>query len=254
MPLKSYNAGRRLLPKTDTSSKIVTGQSELAYHISESFSTKVQDAYITFKYYRYGAYMGLTRFYWHDISAGTLSELTVVSSNGNTYSSGFSAGTQHHTNINQTWLTATIDMSGYESTGWGRFVVYHVTSSNTSSFYVGDFQMDHVEIHAANGVSHDLDPDLYRQNNGNQYWQRSTNFNTSWSTSHSWTDVSLGTDVSALWNYDAGGTPSTNTADDSNSDGSTTEYYLYTEVSGAENRYSYLQTKYQYDMFSGASQ
>ena len=252
MPLKSYNSGRRLLSKTDTSSQIVTGQSEISYHIADSFSTKVQDAYITFKYYRWGDYMGTTNFYWHDISAGTLSQLTVSSSNGNSYSSGM--GAEQHYADNQTWLTGTIDMSGFETSGWGRFVVRQQASSNSSNFYTGDFQMDHIEIHAANGVSNDLDPDLYRQNNGNQYWQRSTTRNSAWSTSHAWTDVSFAENSDNMWCYDNGGTGSSNTGSTNNSDGSNTEYYLYCEVSGGASNYSFLQTKYQYDMFSGSSQ
>ena len=252
MPIKSYNLGRRTVAKTDTSSKIVTGQSELSYHVADSFSTKIQDAYITFKYYRWGAYMGTTNFYWHDISAGTLTQLTVSSSNNNTYSSGM--GSQHHSADGQTWLTGTINMSAYESTGLGRFVVRQVASSDANNFYTGDFQMDHIEIHAANGVSHNLDPDLYRQNGANQYWQRSTNRNSSWSTSHSWTDLAYEENSTNMWCYDSGGTGSTNTGSVNNSDGSNTEYYLYCEVSGGASNYSFLQTKYQYDMFSGVSE
>lgn len=252
MPIKSYNNGRRTVSKTDISSTIVTGQSEIGYHIADGFSTKVQDAYITFKYYRWGAYMGTTNFYWHDISAGTLTELTVSSSNTFTYSSGMTS--QHHSAVNQTWLTGTIDMTSYESTGWGRFVVRQVASSNSNNFYTGDFQMDHIEIHAANGTSHNLDPDLFRQNNANQYWQRSTNRNTAWSTSHSWTDVSYAENSTDMWCYDNGGTGSVDTGDTRNSDGSNSEYYLYCEVSGGAGNYSFLQTKYQYDMFTGATQ
>ncbi len=252
MPIKSYNLGRRLVSKTDISSNIVTGQSELAYHIAENFSTKVQDAYISFKYYRWGAYMGATNFYWHDISAGTLTQLAVSSSNGATYSSGMASA--QHSADNQTWLTGTIDMSSFESTGWGRFLVRQQASSDSSNFFTGDFQMDHIEIHAANGTSHNLDPDQYRLNTANQYWQRSTNNNTSWTTNHSWTDVIVEENTTSMWCYDAGGTGSSNTGSSKNSDGSTTEYYLYCEVSGGASNYSYVQTKYQYDMFTGATQ
>lgn len=252
MPIKSYNAGRRTVGKTDVSSKIVTGQSELSYHSAENLSVKVQDAYITFKYYRWGDYMGSTNFYWHDISAGTLTQLTVSSTNGGTYSTGM--GSEHHFADGASWHTGTINMVSYESSGWGRFVVRQVASSDASNFFTGDFQMDHIEIHAANGVSHNLDPDLYRQNSSNQYWQRSTNYNTAWSTTHSWTDVAHGENSDNMWCYDAGGTGSTNTGATSNSDGSSTEYYLYCEVSGGAGRYSFLQTKYQYDMLSGGSQ
>ncbi len=250
MPLKSFQRGKRILATTDASQKIVTGKVE-EYRSSSYFATKVQDPYITFKYYRYGASMGPTRFYWHDISAGTLTELTVVSSNGSTYNTGFSG--QHHTDYGQTWLTGTINLATYETTGYGRFVVRHVTI-DSQSYYAGDFQMDHIEIHTAVGDTINLDPDLYRQNTNDKFWQRSTSFDTAWSTTHAWTDVSYGTDASALWNYGAGGTGSGSTGDTVNSDGSGSEYYLYTEVSGAANRYSYLQTKYQYDLFSGVSQ
>lgn len=250
MPIKSYNDGRRLVSKTDISSKIVTGQSELSYHVADSFSTKVQDAYITFKYYRWGGYMGTTRFYWHNISAGNITELSVSSSNGFTYQP---MTTQHHTGSGQSWLTATINLASFESTGWGRFVVRHQTSSNTSSFYTGDFQMDHIEIHSSVGSTIDLDPDLYRQNSANQYWQRS-NYNTSWSSGMTWTDVIATENSTNFWCYDSGGTGSTNTGNTLNSDGSSSEYYIYTEVSGAASRYAYLQTKYQYDLYSGTSQ
>ncbi len=250
MPLKSFQRGKRTLATTESSQKIVTGKVE-EYRISSYFATKIQDPDITFKYYRYGAYMGTTRFYWHDISSGTLNELSVSSSNGNTYQY---MTTQHHTDDGQTWLTGTINLATYETAGYGRFVVRHQTSSSSSNSYTGDFQMDHIEIHTAIGETINLDPDLYRQNTSNKFWQRSTNYDTTWSTTHAWTDVSQGTDASDLWNYDAGGTSSSSTGDTVNSDGSGSEYYLYTEVSGSANRYSYLQTKYQYDLFSGVSQ
>jgi hypothetical protein len=249
MPLKSFQKGKRTLATTDTAEKIVTGKVE-EYRSSSYFGTKVQDPDITFKYYRYGAYMGTTRFYWHDISAGTLNELSVSSSNGNSYQP---MTTQHHTNTGQTWLTGTINLSSYEGTGYGRLVVRHQTSSDGSNFFTGDFQMDHIEIHSAIGETINLDPDLFRQSSSNQFWQRS-NYNTTWSAGMTWTDLAYLESSDNFWCYDSGGTGSSNTGDTVNSDGSGTEYYIYTEVSGGSSRYCYLQTKYEYDLFSGASQ
>lgn len=246
MPVKSFKKGKRTLATTDSTQKIVTGKVE-EYRTSSYFATKVQDAYITFKYYRWGDYMGNTNFYWHDISAGTLNSVSVASSNGNTYATMTS---EHHTAIGQTWLTGTIDLASYETSGYGRLVVRHQASSNTSNFFTGDFQMDHIEIHSATGTTIDLDPDLYRISTANEFWQLS-DVNTNWSSSMSWYDLSFGT--GSFWNYDSGGTGSSNTGDSENSDGSATEYYIYTEVSGAASRYAYLQTKFQYDLFSGAS-
>lgn len=252
MPIKSYNDGRRVVSKTDVSSRVVTGQSKIAYHANEFFSVRLRDPTITFKYYAYGGYIGTTRFYWNDTSAGTLTEVSVVSSNGNTYNSGMT-GEQHNT-TGLDWYTGTITLTNFETSGFGRFVIRHQNSSDTSNWYTGDWQIDHIEINAANGTTHDLDPDLYRQNSSNQFWQRSTSNNVNWTSSHSWTDVAVGTDGSDFWNYDAGGTPSTGTADTVNSDGSSTEYYLYAESSGQVNRFSYLQTKNEYDLSTGGYQ
>lgn len=249
MPLKSFQKGKRTLATTDTTEKIVTGKVE-EYRSSSYFATRVQDPDITFKYYRYGSVMGTTRFYWHDISAGTINELSVSSSNGNSYQP---MTTQHHTNTGQTWLTGTINLSTYETTGYGRLVVRHQTSGASSSTYIGDFQMDHIEIHSATGQTINLDPDLFRQDNSDQFWQRSNN-NTTWSAGMTWTDLVNQENATSLWCYDTGGTGSSNTGDNVNSDGSSIEYYIYTEVSGAASRYCYLQTKYEYDLFSGASQ
>ena len=69
-----------------------------------------------------------------------------------------------------------------------------------------------------------------------------------------WTDLSYNESTSNYWCYDSGGTGSSSTGDTVNSDGSGSEYYIYTEVSGDHDNYCYLQTKYQYDLFSGASQ
>ena len=248
MPLKSFQKGKRTLTTTNTSQKIVTGKDE-EYLISSYFATKVQDPYIAFKYYRYGSLMGTTRFYWHDISAGTLNELSVSSSNGNSYQP---MTTQHHTNTGQTWLTGTINLSTYEGTGYGKLVIRHQANS-TGDYFEGDFQMDHIEIHTAIGQTIDLDPDLFRQDNSNQFWQRSST-NTTWSAGMTWTDLGVGTNTTDFWHYDAGGTGSSNTGDAVNSDGSAADYYIYTEVSSNGGTYCYLQTKYEYDLFSGESQ
>lgn len=252
MPIKSYNDGRRVLSKTDASSRVVTGQSKIAYHSNEFFSVRVRDPTITFKYYAYGDYIGTTRFYWNDTSAGTLTEVSVVSSNGNTYNSGMT-GEQHAT-TGLDWYTGTITLTDFETSGFGRFVIRHQISSDTSNWYTGDWQIDNIKINAANGTTHDLDPDLYRTHSNNQFWQRSTTYNVNWSSSHSWTDVAVGTSGDNIWNYDAGGTPSTGTADTVNSDGSTQEYYLYAEASGGYSRFSYLQTKNEYDLSTGGQQ
>ncbi len=244
MPLKSFQKGKRTLATTNASEKIMTGKDE-EYRISSYFATRVQDPSITFKYYRYGSQMGTTRFYWHDISAGTLNELSVLSSNGTTYQP---MGSQQHSNTGQTWLTGTINLSTYETTGYGKLVIRHQASS-ASDYYIGDFQMDHIEIHSATGDTINLDPDLYRQNTSNQFWQLSLT-NTNWSAGMTWTNLGVET---GFWTYDAGGTSSSSTGDTVNSDGSSAEYYIYSEVSGAASRYCYLQTKYQYDLFSGAS-
>jgi len=249
MPLKSFQRGKRTLATTDASQKIVTGKVE-EYRSSSYLAAREQDPYITFKYYRWGDYMGTTRFYWHDISAGTLTELIVVSSNGYSYQP---MTNEQHSNSGQTWLTGTINLATYETTGYGRFVVRHQTSSSNNSFYTGDFQMDHIEIHTAIGETINLDPDLYRQNTNDQFWQRS-NYNTIWSSGMTWTDLSHNESTSNYWCYDNGGTGSSSTGDTVNSDGSGSEYYIYTEVSGDHDNYCYLQTKYQYDLFSGASQ
>jgi len=252
MAMKSYNDGRRVLSKTDTSSSVITGQSKITYHSNEFFSVRVRDPTITFKYYAYGDYIGTTRFYWNDTSAGTLTEVSVVSSNGNTYSSGMT-GEQHST-PGLDWHTGTITLTDFETSGFGRFVIRHQMSSNTSNWYTGDWQIDNIKINAANGTTHDLDPDLYRQNSSNQFWQRSTTYNTNWTSSHSWTDVAVGTNSTHIWNYDANGTASSNTADTVNSDGSSTEYYLYAESGGGSSRFSYLRTKNEYDLRSGGQQ
>lgn len=235
MAFKSFLSSRR----NDIYPRRVTGR-KTEYFISDS-AGKARDASITFKYYRYGAYMGTTTFYWE--IGGVLNQLTVLSSNTNAYTTMTS---QHHTNIGQTWLTGTIDLVDFEASSPGRFVIEHVASSDSSNFFTGDFQIDHVEINLTNGETINLDPDLKRTA-ALDNWQKS-NLNPSSYAVATWANPATTEDSNSFWCYDSGGTGSTNTGDTVNSDGSGTDYYLYTEVSGAASNRGYLRTSSTYNL------
>lgn len=241
MAFKSFVGGK--VTTNEATFKKVTGK-QIDYYISQNAADRIQDAYFEFKYYAYGAYMGATYFYFHP-DGGSLTQLTNISANNSTYS--FFSG-QQQTGTGQAWRTATINLSSFEGFP-GKIVVRHTASSDGSNFYTGDFQMDAMKIHCANGQIVDLDPDLKRSDSIDNWEKGQVNTNY---TSSTWSDVTYQEDSNSFWCYDNGGTGSSNTGDTVDSDGSSVGYYLYTEVSGGATWYNHLRTKRSYNLLSGA--
>lgn len=240
MAFKSFVGGK--VTTSETTIKKVTGK-QIDYYVSQNASSRIQDPYLEFKYYAYGALMGTTYFYFHP-DGGSLTQLTNISANNSTYSV-FSG--QQQTATGQAWRTATINLSSFEGSP-GKIVIRH-QSQTASSFFEGDFQMDNIKINCANGQIVDLDPDLKRTDDIDN-WQKgqlSTEYGSS-----SWTNVSFEESSTSFWCYDNNGTGSSNTGDTVDSDGSSTGYYLYTEVSGTGGSYNHVRTINSYDLFSGA--
>ena len=240
MAIKSFIGGK----KDDIEIKRVTGK-KIDYYASENAANRIQDPYLSFQYYAYGAGLGITQFYWHP-DGGSITQLTNIVANGINITQ-FSG--QQQTGEGQAWRNATINLSTYELNP-GKLVVRHQASSSTSNFFTGDFQLDTIKLNCSNGQIIDLDPDLKRSSSIDN-WQRGP-VNTAYNSINTWTDVQYQEDNNSFWCYDNNGTGSTNTANPSDSDGSTTGYYLYTEVSGAASSYNHLRTKNSYNISTGA--
>ena len=164
------------------------------------------------KYYAYGSSIanGRTVVVWRQTD-GTVSYLRTVIG-------------QQHTNINQTWNTYSEDLSSYSGTT-GRIYIGYETGDN---FY-NDPQYDNMELVDTTVGDISLDPGTAT---GRGRWEKySTYTTTATPPTTSYSSIPIGTGTAALWNYDAGGTPSSSTGNTSDADGSTSGYYLYFEGS-----------------------
>ncbi len=163
------------------------------------------------RYYAYGSTIGSTNVYWVQTN-GTQNTLRTV------------AG-QQHTNSTSTWSTYSEDLSSYSGTT-GRIYISYRAGSN----YYNDPQFDNMELVDTTSGTIDHDPGT---STGRSRWQKRMVYTTTTSapTTSSFTSITTSTSAAAVWNWDVGGTSSSNTGGTRDADGSTAGYYLYFEGS-----------------------
>jgi hypothetical protein len=191
---------------------------------------------MTFKYYGYGSNTGTLSVHWAPgpPTSNTISAALPFTADGATVTS--ISGPQHP-GPGQAWKSATVDLSPL-SPSTGHFVFKYRTGTS----FRGDFQLDDMEFTHSGGTD-DLDPDLKRTASTDN-WQKwnagpPATYNTSF-----FSNVVVSSSAPGGWNYDAGGTPSGSTGTTSDSDGSTTGYYIYAETSSPNypQKYMWLRT------------
>jgi hypothetical protein len=191
---------------------------------------------MTFKYYGWGATTGTLTVHWAPgpPTSNTISAALPFTADGSTVTS--ISGPQHP-GPGLTWKSATVDLSPL-SPSTGHFVFKYRTGSS----FTGDFQLDDMEFTHSGGTV-DMDPDLKRTASTDN-WQRwnagpPATYNTSF-----FSNVTVSSSASGGWNYDAGGTGSSGTGNPTDSDGSTTGYYIYAETSSPNypQKYMWLRT------------
>lgn len=179
------------------------------------------------RYYAYGSSIGTTYIYWRQ-SNGTTNLLRQISG-------------QQHTGFTQTWNTYSEDLSSYSGTT-GRIYIGYETGNN----YYNDPQYDNMELVDTTGGTISLDPGTAT---GRARWERYTSYTTtSTPPTSSYSSITIGTSTSNIWNYDAGGTPSSSTGGTRDANGSTGGYYLYFE--GSSPNYSNSTRYYWFRMSS----
>ena len=189
-------------------------------------------------YYAYGSNTGTIYIYWYDNSMGTLALLRSITG-------------QQHTGSTQSWDQYTEDLSSYAGQT-GRIVIAYKTGSS----FRQDIQLDNMYLNETTevGGTINLDPGYFM---GRNNWQRLVGYTSSLSypSSGTWTSISIGTSSSNIWNYDAGGTPSSSTGGTRDADGSASGYYLYFEGSSpnfsTSNRYYWIRTVTDYTLSGG---
>ena len=179
-------------------------------------------------YYAYGSNIGTIYIYWLNSTNNSLSLLRSITG-------------QLHTGQTQSWNNYEEDLSSYAGQT-GRIVIAYKTGSS----YRQDIQLDNMYLRETTelGGTINLDPGYHL---GRNNWQRKTSYTTNLSyTTSGWTYISTGTSPSNIWNYDAGGTPSSGTGGTRDADGSSSGYYLYFEGSSpnysSSTRYYWLRT------------
>lgn len=181
-----------------------------------SGSSPTSTAELRFKYYAYGATIGILEIYWDD--GVTLNGPIPFIANGSSVSS---ISGQQQTATGQPWRDAVCNLGSYGG-DTGRVVFKYITGSS----FTGDIQLDAIELDHSGGTA-DLDPDLRRSLINN--WEQSKS-----STIYSsaiFSTVLYATSTTYFWNYDNNGTATPNTGNSFDSDGTATGYYLYVESS-----------------------
>jgi len=184
-------------------------------------------------HYAWGLDMGTLTLYWLNDATGTLTIIRTLTG-------------QKHTAALQPWDSYTEDFSPYA--GQTGRIVYRYQGGGG---YRGDVQIDNMEL--INGaVTVDLDPTVARTDG---LWQQQTRGTSTYSsTSFSNTPQSASTTYG--WQYDSGGTPSSNTGNSRDADGSSSGYYAYVEASGNNGNttsYHWLRSTSTYTLASSGS-
>ena len=178
--------------------------------------------FFNWRYYAYGTNIGTTFIYWRQ-SNGTTNLLRSI------------AG-QQHTGFTQTWNTYSEDLSAYSGTTGRIYIAYR-----TGNYWRNDPQFDNMELvdTTAGTISHDPGTST-----GRSRWQKYSSY-TVYQTpipTTSFSSVTIGTSTASKWNYDSGGTPSSNTGGTRDANSSSTGYYLYFE--GSSPNYVSSGTRY----------
>ena len=213
---------------TFTDSTSVPASGEIS--INDDFKGKTFGATSTpqfdWHYYAYGSNIGTIYIFWLKSSDNSLTQLRSI------------AG-QQHTGQTQSWNNYEEDLSGYKGQT-GRIVIAY----KTGSFWRNDIQLDNMELKETTSGTIDLDPGT---STGRGNWEKKTSYTTNLSYPTSgWSSITISTQSSKIWNYDAGGTPSSSTGGTKDADGSSSGYYLYFEGSypnySSSIRYYWLRT------------
>jgi len=165
--------------------------------------------FFNWKYYAYGASINEINVIWQK-SDGTAYTLRTIS------------GPQH-TGTGQTWNSYSEDLSAYSGTTGRIYFAY-----KTGSYWQQDPQFDAMQLIDTTDGDIDHDPGT---STGRSRWERHSSYTTSLVSPLSFSSIPISGSASNIWNYDAGGTPSSSTGNNQDSDGSTSGYYLYFEGS-----------------------
>ena len=161
------------------------------------------------RYYAYGSTIGTTYVYWRQTD-GTITLLRSVTG-------------QQHTNSTSTWNTYSEDLSSYSGTT-GRIYIRYKTGTN----YYNDPQFDNMELVDTTLGTIDHDPGT---TTGRSRWEKRTAYTTGILPTDSYSSITTGSSSSSVWNWDSGGTGSSNTGGTRDANGSSSGYYLYFEGS-----------------------
>lgn len=184
------------------------------------------------RYYAYGSGIGTITVKW-------------VLSNGTEYALRSVTG-QQHTGSTQTWNTYSEDLSSYSGTTGRIYFMYR-----TGNSFYNDPQLDNMELVDTTAGTISLDPGT---STGRGRWQRHGSYTTSYSSPWTTTfySIPISSSTTYLWNYDAGGTPSSATGGTRDADGSSSGYYLYFEGSSPNNssstRYYWIRMSQDYTL------
>jgi len=211
-------------------------------------------ASFSFKYYAYGAQIGDLELYFDTGAAPLNGPLS--------FDPGLGTGTvttlsgQQHSSEGLPWNVASCDLTAY--VGQTGYIVFKYQSVD----YLGDFQIDAMELTLSNGTVVDLDPNTYNSATAKYGYEEnwvtpnvdSSNYPIS-SSDHeldyyatsSWVPVGT-TGNLGFWSADNGPTGTVGTGDPTDSDGSSIGYFIYTEVSSSPLEIFWLKTASQYTL------
>jgi len=207
-------------------------------------------------YYAYGADIGTIYVYWLKTSNNNLNQLRTPIT-GQQHS-----GDSSTTETTLPWLNYTEDLSTY-SGQTGRIVFAYKTGNG----FRQDIQLDDMELRGTTLTTPNIDLDpgtLTGRDNWEKYsgptgsgYSTTLSYSSQLQNTSNWSDVTIGTTSSNIWNYDHGGTPSQNTGGKRDVSGSTSGKYLYFEATSPNNtanRYYWLRTKSTYILSGGGDE
>jgi hypothetical protein len=222
--IDEYYRGGGNVPDTAANSSIPTsGTIELDDFYGGDSSTGQSGPSYRWAYYGYGSDMGTIICYWRR-NDGTLYTLRTLTG-------------QQQNNATSAWVEYEEDLSAYA--GQTGRIVYRY---NPDGSFRCDAQLDHMLLRFTSLGDLDLDPSTTRSGGG---WIKynSTSSSSFPSFATNWSTVPTGSSTANIWNYDAGGTPSSSTGTTQDQGGSTTGYYIYYEGSSPNsntNDYGWL--------------
>ena len=187
--------------------------------------------FFNWKYYAYGSNINETYILWVQ-SNSTQNTLRTI--NG-----------QQQSNSSSSWLSYAEDLSSYSGTTGRIYIAYKVGTS-----YRQDPQFDDMELidTSSGDISHDPTTAT-----GRGRWEKNTSYTTTLvPPTTSFSSVTISTNSSNGWNFDSGGTPSSNTGSTIDAAGSSSGYYLYFEGSSpnysSSNRYYWVRMSQDYTL------